>query len=84
MLLADIALVTTGVSISAYGEANLVVKGLVLLLISLVFEAVRLTLTQQMIQSSGLRSEALGGSEGGPLPGESCQGLISGRPYHRL
>ena len=36
------------------------VKGLVLLLISLVFEAVRLTLTQQMIQSSGLRLEARG------------------------
>jgi hypothetical protein len=56
VLLADVLLVATGVSISAYGETHLVVKGLVLLLISLVLEAVRLTLTQQMIQDSGIRS----------------------------
>ena len=40
---------------AAYGEAHLVVLGLILLLLSLAFEAIRLTLTQQMIQSSGLR-----------------------------
>ncbi|GAX83205.1 hypothetical protein CEUSTIGMA_g10631.t1 [Chlamydomonas eustigma] len=55
VLLADIVLVTCGVGISAYGEAHLVVNGLVLLVVSMVFDAIRLTLTQQMIQSSGIR-----------------------------
>jgi hypothetical protein len=56
ILLFDIILVCMGVSISAYGEAHLVILGLVLLIASMGFEAIRLTLTQQMIQSSGIRS----------------------------
>ena len=55
MLLLDIIVVCLGVSISAYGETQLVVKGFLLLLLSMCFEAIRLTLTQQMIQSSGIR-----------------------------
>ena len=40
---------------AAYGEAHLIIRGLLLLLLCLGFEAMRLTLTQQMIQSSGIR-----------------------------
>ena len=59
VLLADVCVITLGVAISAYGEAKLVMMGLVLLLSSLSFEAVRLTLTQQLIQSSGLKFNPL-------------------------
>ena len=55
ILLLDILTICMGVSISAYGETHLMIKGFLLLLMSMCFEAIRLTLTQQMIQSSGIR-----------------------------
>lgn len=54
-LFMDILLITGGVSISAFGEVDLVVLGLILLLISMFLEAIRLTMVQQLIQSSGIR-----------------------------
>ena len=54
-LFLDILVITFGVSISAFGEAHLVLKGLILLVVSMTFDAIRLTLTQQMMQSSGLK-----------------------------
>lgn len=54
-LLLDILLITAGVGISAFGEVNLVMLGLVLLLISMCADAVRLTFVQQLVQSSEIR-----------------------------
>jgi len=58
-LLANIIVITVGVGISAYGEAHLVVKGLILIILSMTLDATRLTLTQQLMQSSGLRFNPL-------------------------
>ena len=51
---ANMALIAFGVLVCAYGELNLVVKGLLEQLLALGFEAMRLTLVQVLINSKGL------------------------------
>lgn len=56
---ANMALIAFGVLVCAYGELNLVVKGLILQLSALCFEASRLTLVQILINSQGLSMNPL-------------------------
>eukprot|EP00199_Chlamydomonas_sp_CCMP681_P002247 CAMPEP_0119108314 /NCGR_PEP_ID=MMETSP1180-20130426/13691_1 /TAXON_ID=3052 ORGANISM="Chlamydomonas cf sp, Strain CCMP681" /NCGR_SAMPLE_ID=MMETSP1180 /ASSEMBLY_ACC=CAM_ASM_000741 /LENGTH=384 /DNA_ID=CAMNT_0007093915 /DNA_START=119 /DNA_END=1273 /DNA_ORIENTATION=- len=50
----NMLMIAFGVLVCAYGEVNLVVKGLVQQLMALGFEALRLTLVQVLINSKGL------------------------------
>ncbi|GFH22458.1 TPT domain-containing protein [Haematococcus lacustris] len=52
-------LIAFGVLVCAYGEVNLVVKGLIQQLTALCFEALRLTMVQVLINSKGLNMNPL-------------------------
>lgn len=53
--LGNMLVVSLGVAISAYGEINFVVMGVVLQLLAICTESTRLSLTQILLQSSGLK-----------------------------
>lgn len=56
-ILADMLWIAFGVVICAFGETNLVVRGLTTQLCALGFEATRLTLVQVLINSKGLKMD---------------------------
>eukprot|EP00197_Chlamydomonas_leiostraca_P015751 CAMPEP_0202882834 /NCGR_PEP_ID=MMETSP1391-20130828/38566_1 /ASSEMBLY_ACC=CAM_ASM_000867 /TAXON_ID=1034604 /ORGANISM="Chlamydomonas leiostraca, Strain SAG 11-49" /LENGTH=62 /DNA_ID=CAMNT_0049565757 /DNA_START=15 /DNA_END=200 /DNA_ORIENTATION=+ len=49
-LVADVMAISGGVGIAAWGEAALVVRGLLMVLGSMACEALRLTLVQKLLQ----------------------------------
>ncbi|KAJ9528880.1 hypothetical protein QJQ45_000442 [Haematococcus lacustris] len=55
----NMLLIAFGVLVCAYGEVNLVVKGLIQQLTALCFEALRLTMVQVLINSKGLNMNPL-------------------------
>eukprot|EP00798_Chlamydomonas_sp_ICE-L_P001508 gene1508-32886_t len=55
----NMLLIAFGVVVCAYGELNLVIQGLVQQLAALVFEAMRLTMVQVLINSKGLNMNPL-------------------------
>ncbi|MEW5302836.1 MAG: hypothetical protein WDW38_004054 [Sanguina aurantia] len=54
-LVIDIAIIATGVMISAWGEAHLVMFGLVCILLAIMGDAVRLTLSQKLLQQASIK-----------------------------
>lgn len=52
---ANMLVVSLGVAISAYGEANFVLAGVLLQLLAICTESTRLSMTQVLLQRSGLK-----------------------------
>ncbi|KAG1672833.1 hypothetical protein FOA52_004637 [Chlamydomonas sp. UWO 241] len=55
LLLLDVAVITCGVGVAAYGESELVLIGFALLVLCMAFEATRLVLSQQLMQATEVR-----------------------------
>lgn len=53
--LGNMLVVSLGVAVSAYGEINFVLMGVVLQLLAICTESTRLSLTQILLQNSGLK-----------------------------